>query len=207
MFTREWTGQRAQTCRSVPHRACGAPPPNPAVIVPPRLDRAPTHAHMMAICNFYIQRCDKQACVPLPPPLASGLFRRHFGAPPTQKKKILPKKNLHVKMHYGHQNISVYTTTVASIKSDKLFKHPPPPPPPPTTSTTTPGEFLIKPPICFKLAPLTVHLCKIPGIMKDLSNGNPFGLIWLLIGERVAPQLSVQQVALRRVRTPDSSVG
>ena len=45
-----------------------------------------------------------------------------------------------------------------------------------------PGEFLIKPPICFKLALSSVHLCKIPGIIKDLSIGNLFGLILLLIG-------------------------
>lgn len=120
------------------------------------------------------------------------------------------KKNESAKMHYEPQNISVYNTAVASIKSDKLFKHLPPTHPPPTpTSTTTPGEFLIKPPICFKLAPLSVHLRKIPGIMKDLSNGNLFGLIWLLIGEQAAPQ----QVALRRVRAagerppPRSGVG
>lgn len=46
----------------------------------------------------------------------------------------------------------------------------------PPTSSTMPGEFLIKPPICFKLVPLSVHLCKIPGIMKDLSIGYLFGL-------------------------------
>ena len=48
---------------------------------------------------------------------------------------------------------------------------------PPTSSSTMPGEFLIKPPICFKLVLLSVHLCKIPGIMKDLSTRNLLGLI------------------------------
>lgn len=59
-----------------------------------------------------------------------------------------------------------------------------------------PGEFLIKPPICFKLVLLSVHLCKIPGIMKDLSIGYLFGLIRLLNGEQAAPQLDrrLQQV-------------
>lgn len=63
-----------------------------------------------------------------------------------------------------------------------------------------PGEFLIKPPICFKLALLSVHLCKIPGIMKNVSIGYVFGLISLLNGEQ-APQLDprLQQVAPRQV--------
>lgn len=77
-------------------------------------------------------------------------------------------------MHYEHQNISVYNIAVVSIKSDQLFKH--------LSSPTMPGEFLIKLPICFKLALSSVYLCKIPGIIKDLSIENLFGLILLLIG-------------------------
>lgn len=84
-------------------------------------------------------------------------------------------KSRRVKPHYKHQNISVYNIAVVSIKSDKLFKHLSPPP-------LTPGEFLIKLPICFELALSSVHLCKIPGIIKDLSIENVFGLILLLIG-------------------------
>lgn len=77
-------------------------------------------------------------------------------------------------MHYEHQNISVYNIAVVSIKSDQLFKH--------LSSPTMPREFLIKLPICFKLALSSVYLCKIPGIIKDLSIENLFGLILLLIG-------------------------
>lgn len=44
--------------------------------------------------------------------------------------------------------------------------------------------FLIKPLICFKLAPSSVCLCKIPDIIKDLSVENLFGLILLVIGKK-----------------------
>lgn len=200
MFTRaEWTGQRAQTCRSVSYPACGAPPNSCCHCDPPCLDRPPTHAHMMAICDFYIQRCDKHHL------LFHHLSRQVClgGMLPPLQKKTLPKN---IFMSKCITDIKTFLFTPPQSRQLNLINyssvHPPT-----TTSTTTPGEFLIKPPICFKLAPLTVHLCKIPGIMKDLSNGNPFGLIWLLIGEWVGPQPSVQQVALRRVPTPDPSVG
>lgn len=39
----------------------------------------------------------------------------------------IPKSH-RVKMHYEHQNISVYNIAAVSIKSDKLFKHLSPPP-------------------------------------------------------------------------------
>lgn len=93
-------------------------------------------------------------------------------------------------------NLKTFLFTTPQLHQLNLINYSNIYPLPTPTSTTTPGEFLIKPPICFKLAPLSVHLRKIPGIMKDLSDGNLFGLIWLLIGEQAAPQ----QVALRRVR-------
>lgn len=65
---------------------------------------------------------------------------------------------------------------------------------------TTPGEFLIKPPICFKLALSSVHLCKIPGIIKDLSIGKSVwvdstvnwlgGMLWLHARLQQVPQPS-----------------
>lgn len=75
-----------------------------------------------------------------------------------------------------HQNIYVYNTASASIKPAKLFRHlfpshPHAPPQIHPAASAVSGEFLIKLPICFKLALSRVHLCKIPEIMKDLSIG------------------------------------
>lgn len=68
------------------------------------------------------------------------------------------------------------------INYSDIYLPPPPPPPPPQPGPThqpPPGEFLIKLPICFKLALSRVHLCKIPDIMKDLSIGGGKKSVWV----------------------------
>lgn len=144
--------------------ACGGPASAVHVTPPPQL----SHAHTHRACMMTLFLCISCPGLRLPSSTSLSLCSRDFTPPKTQTNK---KKTLLVKMHYIKTFLftKLQSCQLNLINYSNIY--------PPSTSSTMPGEFLIKPAICFKLVPLSVHLCKIPGIVKDLSIGYLVGLI------------------------------
>lgn len=152
------------SCLWWPCSCCPCDPPAPTALPPTHTNAG--HAWWHCSCVFHVQHCDS-----LPPPLVSSSHVCLVGILLPKRTKTTTKK---IFLSKCIMNIKTFLFTKPQsnqlnlINYSNIY--------PPTSSSTMPGEFLIKPSICFKLVPLSVHLCKIPGIMKDLSIGYLFGL-------------------------------